>query len=196
MIPGALFNHPDIFKPESDVHVPVPLSIQSREFRGTTEEFLKEFPDFVARAAAAAGLDVNQYQKETALILAAVRTCAQITPQIANSVTDQSGQEMLETIGSGEYEACNSGRRQLIRRQPYYTSASDKVKTWDSQRERGLVFAINVRGEGWRYGQGFTVEVDFTGLKGDETVKGSNVFATLFDNYGVVRAEIQGRESQ
>ena len=49
----------------------------------SADDFIKLIPDALRKAAADRGLDPNAYDKELQFVSAAIKTCAQITPQMA-----------------------------------------------------------------------------------------------------------------
>ena len=78
------------------------------QFSGTVDEFAAAFPGFLQRAVLARGLDPRNYEKEAGFIVGAVRTCAQIPPQMVSSVTDPYRRVHFEKLGE-QYRICQHG---------------------------------------------------------------------------------------
>jgi len=132
---------------------PVVSLPQAPVFNGTAESFAAAFPDFLSRAAEKDSLNPADFDKESALIVEAVRACARITPQMAAS-TARFGAENLAALGD-QYKLCQRG------------GSSNNVKTWDPREERGIIFQFMPAGPlaKWQNGMGFTVSVSFAGNK-------------------------------
>ena len=116
------------------------LRALNRRYTGTADGFAAEFPGFLQRAADAMGLQPKDYTKATEFIIGAVRTCAQITPEMYRSL-------MARKLGD-QYKACNASTRLV----------SDQANLLNT---RGLVLEISGVGnfgnpEG---GRAFGVEV-------------------------------------
>jgi len=181
VVPKSLLTPPPLLGPEKD-----------RLYEGSADGFVAALPKFIQRAAVARGVNPHNYEKEEASIIDVVRTCAQITPQMASSVTEENGQENLDKIGNGQYAVCYSSRWRMEHGQGQFIPVSDKVKKWNKETERGIVLWLKVNGpRGWRDGEGFTLDVLFTGLKSDDA-EGDSMAATLADNYSIVNATIRG----
>ena len=146
------------------------LPLPQREYRGTVEGFATAFPAFLQRAATVAGFADRDFSKETAFIIDAVKTCGQITPDMAKSVFEPNGKtvwrkvdgvERLEKLGP-QYQVCEvknglpvppqvTGVRGLgLRIEPF---GSYKLSNGLSQ---------------WQEGKGFIAQVLFAQMKGDE----------------------------
>lgn len=149
-----------------------------RQFKGTAEEFAASFPVFLERAAAARGLYPSDFQRETEFIIGAVRTCAQITPQMALNVTTPYGQEDLSKLGK-QFDVCHFGYRGV---------SSEVNPSFKNQVDNGIVLVINSIGN-WRDGRGFSVEVLFSGLIGE-----NYSLSSLFNSHGIVYAVINGSQ--
>ena len=159
---------------ESVLRKPKPVTPQ---FMGTADEFAAALPGFMQRVVMAAGLDPQKYEKESAYVINAARTCAQITPQMAASVTSQGRPPAhLDKLGE-QYKVCMGLRH----------NASFDVKHRNCTIERCLVFNLFSDGfragwpEDWEYVQGIHVGVF---LQEPEGVGGGN-------SDGVVDATIQ-----
>ncbi len=139
------------------------------QHNGTAEGFASAFPKLLAQAALAHGLDPHDYEKETQYIIDTIRTCAQITPQMAASVRDRYGRVLLGKLGE-QYKFCQSG-----------ASASDQVKQWNQQTERGITFRIAPADFTWQNVRGFQVQATFYGMH--------------TDGIPIVRADIQPTQS-
>jgi hypothetical protein len=81
-----------IYSSESEVKHPIastPLQNTDRKYEGTVDGFASAFPGFIVKAAAIMSLDPKNYEQEVAYIVGSVRTCAGITPQMANGTRFQ-----------------------------------------------------------------------------------------------------------
>jgi hypothetical protein len=150
----------------------------SRLFNGTAEGFAAAIPGFLQRAAPTTGFDAQKSQKDAALIAQVVRTCSQITAQMAMSVTEKYGLELLPKLGD-QYRDCNAFG---------FINVSDRLRTYNKETERAVMLTVHPIGpQGWRDGQGFWVTVYFSPLKSD------HVMVTpwnVLDVYSVARAMI------
>jgi hypothetical protein len=149
----------------------------SRLFKGTAEAFATAFPGFLQRAAPTSGFDAETSQTDAAFIARVVRTCAQITPQLALSVTEKnSGRELLPQLGD-QYRNCFG-----------FINVSDKLKNYKKETERAVMLTIDPIGpHGWRDGQGFWVTVYFSPLKSDRVMLTPG---NMFDILSIARAMI------
>ena len=158
---------------ESVLRKPKPATPQ---FMGTADEFAAALPGFVQRVVMAGGLNPQKYEKESAYIIIAARTCAQITPQMAASVTSQGRPPAhLDKLGE-QYKVCMGLRH----------NASFDVKRSNCTIERCLVFNLSAMVPSglawdWEYVQGIHVGVF---LQEPEGLGGGN-------SDGVVDATIQ-----
>jgi hypothetical protein len=57
-------------------------------FTGTAEEFAQAFPAFLEKALLARDIDPDNYDKPIKFIVDTVRTCAEVTPQMARNASD------------------------------------------------------------------------------------------------------------
>ena len=180
MLMSGAITEPKILEPYRFEKPPVPLTHEERLFQGSLEEFVAAFPRFVQKAASAAGLNPQSYEKETAYVIEAVRTCAGITAEMGLRATMPSRIEDVRRLGP-QYGPC----------QNMITPVSDAVKQWNRDTERGMVASISPRGgRGWQDRRSISVVVQFTSIKGDPPLRGANGLAALFDAYGVVSAMI------
>jgi len=149
----------------------------SRLFKGTAEAFATAFPGFLQRAAPTAGFGADTSRKDAAFIAQVVRTCSQITPQMALSVIERNtGRELLPQLGD-QYKDCFG-----------YINVSGRLGTYNKETERGVMLTIDPLGpHGWRDGQGFWVAAYFTPLKSDRAMVTPGNF---FDVYSIARAMI------
>ena len=155
-------NAPDGFVFGSETVLP------SRLFEGTAEAFATAFPGFLQRAAPTTGFSAETSQKDAAFIAQVVRTCAQITPQMALSVTVKNT-EYLSKLGD-QYKNCYG-----------YINVSDRLGTYNKETERAVMLTVDYLGpNGWRDGQGFWVRVYFTALKGDRVMVTPENFIDVF----------------
>jgi len=185
MIAGGALHSKSVLEADHPIKVLVPLTPQERMFKGTVDAFLTALPGFVQRAATAAGLDPHSYDKETAYLLDVVRTCGQITPVMVTSVTDRIGYPDFKKLGPKYGEYCVS-----------IGSPSDRVKTWNKETERGIVYhLLSVGKSPWLDGHGFILWASFTQLASDNNrLLGADPFRTLFNDYGIFYATITPRE--
>jgi len=107
---------------------------QQRQYSGTAEGFARAFPDFMQRAASASGLNVRNYEKEVAHIVAVAQACAEITPQMARTMTNDAD---FKRWGP-KYEDCRS---------PVNVSLKLSPQTFDASRQRGLVLNVSAYGQ-------------------------------------------------
>jgi hypothetical protein len=145
--------------------------LPSRLFQGTAEAFAAAFPGFLQRAAPTTGFDAETSRKDAAFIAQVVRTCSQITPQMAKSATGKYGEMILAKLGD-QYKDCliNFG----------YTNVSERLGTYNKETERAVMLHIDPVGpHGWREGQGFWVTADFTAVKSDR----GHVMVTSLDDF-------------
>ena len=143
------------------VSVPKPPEVvPGRQFEGTAEQFAAVFPELLRKAALANGLAPETFDGEKAYIIDLVRTCAQVTPAMVQSVTDAQDRVLLNRLGSGQYKRCNWT----------FSDVTPYVRTWDKQKERGI-YIMGPRPAGrWPDGHGFTVKILFTRLPTDVPV--------------------------
>jgi hypothetical protein len=99
---------PSLFKPGTTAATPWGNAMMHPpQFAGSAEEFAAALPGFLQKAAQAAGFDAPAYEKESAFVIDYVRTCAQITPEMAAQATWH-GQVVTRNIGP-QYAICQSG---------------------------------------------------------------------------------------
>jgi len=150
------------------------LPLPEREYKGTIDGFAKALPDYFARASTTSGMTGRDFNKEIAFITDAVRTCGQITPEMANSVfvvkgtvwRKPDGEEQLEKLGS-QFGVCNTKNG---------LGVSPAVSGLSLETTRGIVLTIHPIGSynmsngfaRWGEGKGFTVQVFFSQMKGDD----------------------------
>jgi len=95
----------DIGNPEPHMAL-APPAPKLPVFDGTIDEFTAAFPGFLQQAAIAKGQDPRSYEQEASYIVGLVRTCSQITPQMAKSVTSEYGITYLSKLGAEKYGKC------------------------------------------------------------------------------------------
>jgi len=151
--------------------------LPGRLFQGTAEAFVAAISGFVQRAAPTTGFDAERAQKNAAFIAQVVRTCSQITPQMALSVTEKTtGRELLPQLGN-QYKDCFG-----------YVNVSGRLGTYNKETERGVMLTVSPIGQnGWRDGKGFWVTTYFSPLKSDRVMVTPENF---FDVYSIARAII------
>ncbi len=143
-------------------------TLPGRIFKGTADGFIAAFPGFMERAAPATGFDPEKEKKDVAFVQGVVRTCSQITPQMAQSVTTRNVESIAE-LGS-QYKDCLG-----------YINVSQRVGTYNKDSERGVMLSVSYAGDhGWRDGKGFWVTVYFTALKGDRVMVTPNDFTYVY----------------
>ncbi len=169
---------------------PAPPQVATRpelQFTGSPEDFARAFPGFLQRSSSALALDSRRYEKESAALIEIVRTCARITPEMAQRSIDPYRRERLRTLGE-EFKVCEASWG--------YSSVSDKVKASDRLTERGIVYQIRAANH-WR--DGFLIRVLFTALKSDPALPQANslddAIRAGFNAQGIVLAKIQGSGS-
>ncbi len=136
--------------------------LPGRLFEGTAEAFAAAFPGFLQRAAPTTGFSAETSQKDAAFIAQVIRTCAQITPQMAMSVTEKSGMELLYKLGE-QYRDCYQWGAPI--------DVSERLGTYNKETERAVILRLNtispntVGTHGWRDTTGFWVTVYFVPVK-------------------------------
>jgi hypothetical protein len=144
--------------------------LPQREYRGTVEGFATEFPAFLQRAASVAGVTDRDFSKEISFIIDAVKTCGQITPDMAKSVFEPNGKtvwrkvdgvERLEKLGP-QYQVCEVKNGLPV--PPQVTGVRGlglRIEPFGSYKlSNGLAQ--------WQEGKGFIAQVLFAQMKGDE----------------------------
>lgn len=174
-----------IYSSASDVKQPLtatPLQrLSNRRYEGTAAEFATAFPGFLQRAAAAMSLDPKNYEGEAAFIIAAVRTCSHITPEMAHSTDRQypngryMGTPNIRKLGD-QYAVCFPGGLHNI---------SDELNISHNEPERSLLMWMFPPPGNWETGQGFTVQLYFGNLKNESLAPESH-----FNTLGVVDAKV------
>ena len=156
----------------------------------TVDEFATELPDVIRRGAAASGLGTKNYDKEIAYIIDVARKCASITPQRATAIPLFYGMENIAKLGE-QYKECSLAQPENI---------TQKVRTNDSEQERGLLMRIAPRGYPvgkWADGKGFIVTVQFAPLKSDHLDTSSSqslaeAMQLISDAYLFISASVAG----
>ncbi len=171
-----------IYSSAATVKQPVSVTplqnLPNRRYTGTVDGFANDFPAFVQRAAQAMSLNPNDYGKEIDFALKAIRTCAQITPEMARqSAAHNFGQVSLSKLGD-QYKFCQTVMG--------FRNISDEVKTYNKGLERGIQLQVNPHNGDWKSGQGLDVRVLFSPLKSESLTSASSYFDTL----GIVMATL------
>jgi hypothetical protein len=132
--------------------------LPGRLFKGTAEAFAAALPGFLQRAAPTSGFSAETSEKDAAFIAQVVRTCSQITPQMAKSAdADKYGYVVVAKLGD-QYKNCvvNHG----------FTSVSDTLGNYNKETERAVWLHIDPLGpHEWLDGQGFLATVYFFPVK-------------------------------
>ena len=175
-----------IYSSASDVKQPLTATslqkLSNRRFEGTADGFASAFPGFLQRAAAAMSLDPKNYEGEAAFVIAAVRTCGQITPKMAESTDRQypngryMGTPNIRKLGE-QYAVCFPAGLHNI---------SDELKISHNEPERSLLIWMFPPLGNWEAGQEFTVQVYFGNLKNESLVPESH-----FNTLGIVDAKVR-----
>ncbi len=145
---------------------------EGKSYTGDVTGFAKVLPKMIDEAAAQWKFPPHSFDPEAQYIVALARLCASITPEIAAHYADQDPTRW-HPGKDATYAACKRG----------FKGASMYVKNYDHDHERGLVAVLRPRGE-WSEGKGIDLQVQFTGIPGD------NVVGNFFDYYGIVDAEL------
>lgn len=183
MVMGGAFLNTQMVEPYKFQKPPVPLSVQDRRFNGSAEEFAAALPRYMESAASAAGLNPRSYDRITAFLIDAAKTCDGITPDMAQAtVATQFGPiavENLRNLGK-QYTPC------------WLHGIPDELT---QEMPRRVMFSIVPLGaqdvhHQWRDRKAMHVEVLFTPLPSDPRPRGSNGLEALFANYGIVTATI------
>ena len=135
------------------------ISEKDRLYSGSAEGFGTAFPGFVQRAAAVSGLNAKDYEKDIAYIIATIRTCAEITPEMAKKMKNMFD---LKSLGS-QYDVCRS-----------LTAVSAQLagRNFNAMSQRGLLLYLTPVGA-WGDGQGFVAAVVVAPLPGDSSYNSS-----------------------
>jgi hypothetical protein len=143
------------------------LSWPDRQYTGTVEGFATKFPEFFRRALAASGLEVSDVERTISYVIDAVRTCAQITPEMEkekgafqpNGRQEWGGRiggtEALEMLGL-QYKVCKKAGPV-----PTVSTAGNLSVT------RVIDLSIRPVGARWIDGKGFKVQVAFSEVDHD-----------------------------
>ena len=131
---------------------------EDKRLAGTADEFAVAFPGMLAAAAASAGLDARKYAKAAEIVVDTVRTCAQITPAMGQSVAGKGprGLDAGDELAGGKYAHCFSGNNAML----LSTAGASTGPTG----ERGITLLINPPQGfpgGWVKGSWFGVDVFF-----------------------------------
>lgn len=154
-------------------------SVPNRRYTGTLEGFARDLPGFVQRAASAMSLNPDHYAKDVEFVIKIVRTCAQITPEMARqNAVQNSGRVNLLKLGD-KYRFCQSAA--LPR------NISDEVRTYDKEHERGIQLQVEPGNGDWRNGEGFNLVVQFAPLRNETLISPSS----YFDMLGIVMATVR-----
>lgn len=130
---------------------------ESKQFRGTVAAFLDALPGFVQRAAQQTGVDPQPYASDTATMKEIIRTCAEITPDMINSVKDRFHLVRLMDLPA-KYKPCAAGQNAKA------SFSSAAIRPVNSRMERSIEMYIrNLEGRP----APFTVSVGFTDLPSD-----------------------------
>lgn len=153
------------------------LAPSDRRFIGTAEQFAAAFPDFLSRAAADWQLDPQSFAQESAYILDLARTCAEITPEMLDTVRNPANDDIdLQKLANGRFKKCGSIETYAIH-QPRFQifdlsslSAAFAAKNQlppEAFKDRG----INIGGPGRHWGsldgESFTLRIRFGNLPSD-----------------------------
>jgi len=137
------------------------LAPEDRTFNGTAEQFAAAFPDFLKRAAAGWHLDPQSFAPESAYIVDLARTCAQITPEMLDSVRNPANDDIdLQKLANGKFRKCDSMNT-------YVTQAARNLPTPQAFDGRGIELAGPRRPSHWLDGESFTLRVKFSRLRSD-----------------------------
>jgi hypothetical protein len=153
-----------------------PAAATGLPFSGTADQFAVALPDLIAKASAARSIGLPDYAADSVGLANAVRACAQITPHLAISVSDNGGygREHVSRLGN-QFAVCEGSPVNGVGDDP-----------GDPQTRR-IVFTLSPpRGNGWKDGRAFTVAVRFSALRSDP----APAPARIFDTYGIVLATI------
>jgi hypothetical protein len=108
------------------------------------------------RAAAYWQLDLQSFAPETAYILDLARTCAQITPEMLDTVRNPANDAVdLATLANGKYEKCDS-------MSSYVSQVARNLPTPQAFNGRGIQLAGPRRPSAWLDGESFTLSIKFT----------------------------------
>jgi hypothetical protein len=168
--------------------------LPGRLFEGTAEAFATALPGFLQRAAPTTGFSAETSQKDAAFIAQVVRTCAQITPQMAKSATDEGvllvgDVNRLPHLGD-QYKDCIFG----------YINVSERLGTYNKETERAVWLYIDPLGPParlpngkWQNGQGFLAWVYFFPVKAldhDRVMPANKQPLDWITNFLIARATI------
>ena len=185
MVMGGAMLDARMMEPYKLEKPPVNLTPQDRNFRGTADEFAAAFPRYMEKAASAAGLNPKSYDRVTAYLIEAVRTCDGITPAMAQAAT-------TSPVPRVEMEDVRKlGKQYLPCTQPFGIVPDELTHGL----ARGVMLGISPLGapdlrHPWRDRKAMHVAVLFVPLPGDPRPRGANGLEALFANYGIVAATI------
>ena len=168
------------------------IDMKDRLFDGTAEGFAAQFPALAERIVRASGLS-NDYSKEVAFVVKAVRTCGEITPAMARSVPMRKRPsspnievEELEKLGP-QYEMCDSVSPGV--------NVSQGIGLPNNASRRGIVLLVEpgYGGGGWHWRDAsvYSVSVYFYSLPGDEKDLEPGQHRDSNKAYSIIRAEIK-----
>lgn len=138
---------PSLVRPGTTVSPWVRAMLNPPKFTGTADQFAAALPGFLQKAAAVAGFDANAFAKESAFVIDSVRTCREITPEMATQATNPMGHRVVTRTLGQQYVVCQFGGGTD-------TNAQYPDTRIELQLETG-------EGENYRQGKGFTTFVFF-----------------------------------
>jgi hypothetical protein len=145
-----------------------PLYAQTvdRRYTGTAQGFATVLPGFLRQAVERNHTKPLNYEEEARYLIDLVRTCSEITPEMALRMRLAPGAPgpptpLVMPEADRKYWRCIPGAD--------FVSVSDIVgKNYDKTTERGIVFSITpVGAAGYETGRGFRIMVLFTALESD-----------------------------
>ena len=159
--------------------------MNARDFKGTVEEFETMYPELLGLALTGSKLTVQDFEKENAFILQAVRTCAGITADMAVKFTHYGpqnpyGVQTPSELGD-EYKPCSLP--------PTGMNVSSAVRGGETYEGRALELRIGPN-QHWGDREGIHVDIRFTSLVGEPAHA-----LDRFTVYGIASASVIPRGS-
>jgi hypothetical protein len=155
---------PPLFRPGTVLSPAASEMVNPPKFAGTADQVATAFPSLLQQAAAKAGLDAQAFAKESEFVVNSIRTCAQITPAMAEGTRRKDLPPSMSLVNiknlPAPYAVCVSG------------GVTDPNAKYPDTR---LALQIQVDPDGWQLGKGFRAFVFFVRPKGNRAV----VLATI-----------------
>jgi hypothetical protein len=147
---------------------------EKRLFTGTVEEFAKTLPTLMKQIISESGLYQTNWEKETAYVIAAARTCEDIIPRVAQRIRN------LDALQGTKFEACH----------PSINVSTELNPKINLQGQRGIVLAVSIRDSKGT----FILQASFTRLPSDTLISAQSTMLPdrryLVNDYSIITATI------